>query len=336
MSARGVALLALVAAVALAGVILSREPQQRALGDDAIGEPFLPGLAERLEGIDAVRAVRGGGELVARVARGRDGWVTTNRWGYPADAATVRRVLDDLVAARGVEPKARDRAGHARLGVAPIDAAARRTLALTLEGVGEDLTVILGERAAGDAAGRYVRRHDADRAWHVEPAVARPDRVADWLDERLVDIPAKAVQRVDIDTVDGEPVRVRRRAGGLAVERPRGRSPLSETTPRSLARVVTDLRLTDVQRAADAPAWPRLATARFETKKGLIIRLRAYTPRRASPRHAVRLHAHTRADAAQGVGERAARLNERWRGWSYTVPDYKFTNATRTLEAVLE
>lgn len=336
MSARVLAVLALLAVAALAGVVVTRAPDRSPNEAAGVGEPFLPGLAERVERLEVVRAVRGGGELIARVARDGGDWVVTNRWGYPADAATLGELIDDLVAARRVAPKARDAAGHAQLGVTAIASADERTVAITLEGVDDGLSVVLGERVAGDRAGRYVRRADADRAWHVEPAIERPDRIADWLDDRLVDIPVDAVERVDIDAVDGEAVHVRRREGALALERPAGREPLSDTTARSVAQVISDLRLIDVQRAADAPAWPRLATARFETAAGLVIRLRAAAPRRSSPSHLVRLRAQAGPEASQSARERAARLNDRWSGWVYTVPEYKFTNATRTLEAVLQ
>ncbi len=335
MSARAIGVLALLAASAVVAVILAGGSNERRNSSEALGEPFLPGLAERLDGLTAVRAVRGGGELIARVARRREGWVVTNRWGYPADTATVRGLLDELVAARRVAPKADDAAGHGELGVGPIASAGERTVAVTLEGVGEGLAVVLGEAAAGDVAGRYVRRVDAQRAWQVEPAIERPDRIADWLDERLVDIGAESIVQVAIDPVDGEPVHVRRSEGALVLERPAGRAPLSATTARSLARVVADLRLTDVRPAADAPAWPRLATARYRTAAGLVIRLQTYAPRRGAERHLVRLQAHVDTEVSERVRERAARLNERWSGWVYTIPEYKLTNATRTLEAVL-
>jgi len=331
---RALVALATAAAVALAALVVTRGRDS-----SAVEELLLPGLVERLEGLTGLEAVRGDGVLIARLERREPAWVVANRGGYPADTDTVSTLLDQLVAARRIAPKADDPDGHARLGVAAVGEADARSVAVTLEGVDDGLTLILGEAVAGDVDGRYVRRAGADRAWHVRPAIDRPDRISDWLDERLIDIAPEAIARVVINAVDGEPVRVQRSDGddgALRLQHPPGREPLSSTTAESIARVLTDLRLTDVTPAQRAPDWPHRATAAFEMRSGLRVRLTTFAPGRSDERHFVRLQARAGAHAGPAVEQRAQRLNGRWSGWVYTLPAFKRTNATRTLEGVLE
>lgn len=339
MSARALVVLALLAAAAVAALVLTRGPALDTSPRDGAGEPFLPGLEARINEVTAVRVRRAGGALVARVARGDEGWRVTSRAGYPADTATLRGMLVGLARARRLQPRTERPERYARLGVADIERAQGRAIEVTLDGLDRPLGVVVGKPSAGDVGGTYVRRVGARRAWLVSAELGRHDRVGDWLDDRLVDIPAGRVRAVRIDAVDGEPVVVRQPAPGegFTLEVPEGRRPLSGSLARSLARVVADLRLDDVRPAADAPDRPRLATARFETFAGLVIEIEAFAHDRAEGAgHHVRLRATTTPDAGPEARTRAGILNARYDGWVYELPAYKLVNATQTLESVLE
>ncbi|MDZ7786595.1 MAG: DUF4340 domain-containing protein [Halofilum sp. (in: g-proteobacteria)] len=340
MSTRTLAVLALLAALALAGVWLTREPPPDAGREARAGEPFLPGLEARVNEVSGLRVRAAGGDLLAQVAR-RDGtWRVANRAGYPADTTTLRGTLIGLARARRLEPKTDRPQGHARLGVAPIEQAQGKAIEVALEGLERPAAVLIGKPSTGDVGGTYVRRVGAARAWLVSGELERHERVGDWLDDRLVDIPARAIRRVRIEAVDGAPVVVHHAepgADGFELQVPEGRRPLSSSIARSLARVVTDLRLDDVQAAPEAAELPRLARARFETFSGLVLEIEAFARSRAEDaHHHVRLRAGTTDAAGAEARERAGRLNARYRGWVYRLPGYKLVNATQTLEGVLE
>lgn len=341
MSGRTLAALALLAAVALAAVALVRGPGRATPG--AAAEPaerFLPGLAGQLDGVNAVRVRRAGGVLVARLERRDDAWVVANRHDYPADAVALRATLIGLAEARRLEPKTARPGAYGRLGVTDVDAAGAEGIEIALDGLGRPLAVVIGKAVRGDLGGTYARIAGQRRAWLVSGELRRRDTVGDWLDARLVDVPAELLRRVRIEPAAGAPVRVARNAGpgGFALEGiPAGRRPLSATVAQSLARVVTGLELTDVRPAAAVPDLPRVASARYETGSGLIIELRAHAGGAdGGAGRFVRLAAATTADAGADVVERAAALNARFDGWAFEIPDYKFVNATRTLEGVLE
>lgn len=332
--------LAVLAAAAVAGVLVTREPAVAPPTEIEAGERLVPWLEARLNEVAGVRVRRPGGDLVARVVR-RDGqWRVANRADYPSDTETLRGTLIKLSRARRLEPKSDRPEGWARLGVAAIERGVGDGVELALEGLGRDLAVLIGRPAAGDVGGTYVRIAGERRAWLVSGDLERHDRVGDWLDDRLVSIPAGRVRSVRIEAVDGEPVVVRQAeagSGDFALNVPEGRRALSTSIAQSLARIVADLRLDDVRPAADAPELPQLATARFRTFDGLVIEIEAFARGRAPEGDRfVRLRARATAEASAAVRERAAALAERFEGWAYEIPRYKFVNATQTLEGVLE
>lgn len=338
MSRRALAVLALLAAVAVAAVVRTRAPEPAAPGAEGTGgERFLPALAQRLNDVTAVRVRRGGGALVARLERRDGAWAVVNRHDYPADAGALRATLIGLAEARRRAPKTVRPEAYGRLGVTDVGAAGAEGVEIALEGIEPPLAVVIGKPASGDVGGTYARVVGERRAWLVSGELERRDAVGDWLDARLVDVPVERVRRVRIEPVAGQPVIVARGADGFVLENlPAGRRPLSGTVAKSLARVVTALELDDVRPAAAAPELPRIATARFETDAGLAIEIRAFAGEGDDAARFVHLAAATTADADAGVADRAAALNARFDGWAYEIPDYKFVNATQTLEGVLE
>lgn len=340
MSGRTLAALALLAAVALAAVALVRGPGRATPG--AAAEPaerFLPGLAGQLDEVSAVRVRRAGGVLVARLERRDDAWVVADRHDYPADAAALRATLIGLAEARRLEPKTDRAEGYGRLGVRDVETPGGGGVEIALEGIEPPLAVVIGKPSSGDVGGTYARIAGERRAWLVSGELRRRDSVGDWLDARLVDVPAERVRRLRIEPAAGAPVSVGRAAGSgeFALEDvPAGRRPLSNTVAKSLARVVTGLELTDVRPAARAPDLPRVARARFETVSGLVIEIRAFAGEGGGAGRFVRLAAEAVADAGAGAEEQAAALNARFDGWVFEIPDYKFVNVTQTLEGVLE
>ena len=341
MSGRALGVLALLAALAVAAAWHARQP---AVTDrsaaDTVGERFLPGLAERLERVTAVEARVAGGAQLARIERAGGAWRVVNRAGYPADPETLRGTLIGLAEARRLEGKTDRPDGWPRLGVEPVESASASGVEIALEGLDSPLAVIIGKPSTGDAGGTYVRSADGGgRAWLVSGAIERPDRIADWLDDRLVDLPAERILRVTVHARDGEPVRIERAQSGtgfVIANRPPDRRPLSNSIARSMARIVTGLTLTDVHPAADVDRPPRLARARFETVDGLVITVDSLAAvRDGGPRY-VHLQADTADDASTEVAQEAAALNARFQGWLYEIPDYKFVNASQTLAGVLE
>ncbi len=336
MSGRTLGVLALLTVVAVAAAWYVRQPVPEPSPATA-GNHFLPGLADRLPSVTAVRARTGGGHLLAYVVRDGDIWRVRNRDGYPADPETLRGTLIALSEARREEAKTDRVDGWSRLGLQPIEEPDAGGVELTLEGLDP-----APRNRRHDTGGTYLRRADDDdaRAWLVSERIERPAAIGDWLDDRLTEIPVQRMRSVEIVARDGEPVRIAReepRSRHFEIaNRPEGRRPLSNSIARSIARIVSDLRLTDVHPADSVDLPPRLAEARFETLDGLRVVIDAFAAERAQGTRYIRLRAETVSDAGEAVRAQADSLNTRFNGWLYEIPEYKFVNMTHTLEGVLE
>lgn len=344
MSTRRLAVLALLAVLAIAAVLYTRTPVIEP--PPAAGEVFLPSLADQVNNVSAVRVRTGGGHLVAELVRDADGWRAVNRWDYPADTATLRAVLITLAEARRLDERTADPEAYHRLHVDDVDAEAARGVELHVELPGESLAVIIGRT---DPAGRgtFARRPGEPRAWLVSGRIERFDRLDDWLDDRLIDLPVTRVRAVDIEPANGEPVHVRSERRGsddfVIANAPAGATLLTPTIGRSIARVVTDLRLEDVAPFGRLTEARSEALTRFHTWDGLQIELEAVTAgvdggveAAAARGEYVLLRAAAGPDADSAVREEAAALNARWRGWAYRIPEFKLTNATYSLARVLD
>jgi len=338
-SSRGLLVLGVLAALAVAGAVLTR-PQVDDAPEMEARPHFLPGLHERLDDISRVDVRDPSGQMLARVERRDRGWVVANRRNHPADLETLRGILIGLAEARELEAKTDRVEGHARLGVAAPGSGAGSGLEITLHGLGQPQSVLIGEPSTGEVGGTYLRRSGEDRAWLVSGELQRHDRIADWLDDLLVDVPAIRVHRVRIEPVDGAPVSVvlpSRDAPRFEIlDIPEGRRPLSRTLSKSIARGIADLRLVDVRPAADTALPPRLATSRFELFSGLVIEIEVFAPGRGQFGEGLaRLRAFAPTDAAPEVRARADALNARFDGWLYRLPEYKFVNLTYRFDQVL-
>ncbi|MDZ7829872.1 MAG: DUF4340 domain-containing protein [Halofilum sp. (in: g-proteobacteria)] len=339
MSGRGLLVLGVLAALAVVGAVLTRQPIDDVPETDT--RPyFLPGLQERLEDVSRVEVRSPSGEALARVERRDRGWVVANRWDHPADLESLRGTLIGLAEARELEPKTDRVDGHARLGVAAPGSGSGSGLEVTLHGPGEPQSVVIGEPSTGEVGGTYLRRAGEDRAWLVSGELPRHDRISDWLNDLLVDVPAIRVHRVRIEPVDGEPVNVLLPSQDAPrfeiLDIPEGRRALSRTLSKSIARGIADLRLVDVRPAADTRLPPRLATTRFELFSGLTIEIEVFAPGRGQLGDGLaRLHAFAPTDAVSDVRERADALNARFDGWLYRLPEYKFVNLSYRFDQVL-
>ena len=342
MNARALAVLALLAALAVGAVVVTRLPSQPANPQGATDTTnyFLPKLRDQINDVTAVQVRAGGGRLVARVERHGDRWVVANRYDYPADEANLRGALIALSDARRVAPKTRHADAWSRLAVSDVSKADAQGVELSLEGTRPPIRVIVGKPATGDVDGTYVRVAGDARPWLVSTDIDRQKRVGDWLDARLVDIPAKRVQQVRIQAADGQPVIVKHDPSNDIrfdiVNLPQGRRPLSKSIGRSLARVVADLTLDDVLPAERMPKLPRVAVARYRMFSGLVVEIQAFGSRKGDDgARWIRLEASASAQASDAVRKQARAFNARWKGWVYAVPHYKFVNMTQTLEGVL-
>ncbi|RMF98233.1 MAG: DUF4340 domain-containing protein [Gammaproteobacteria bacterium] len=364
-------LLLLLAALAVTGWWLAREQKPAAGGQ---GELFLPGLADALNGLETVVIKRAGGRVVATLRHGADGWTVAEANGYPADIGRLRRLLLALAQARVVEAKTARPERHDRLGVEDISREDASGIQLDLISPAYSASVIIGKTGVAGGSMAYLRRAGEDQAFLVDARLDPGRELRDWLDRRVLDIPARDIRRVTIEHPDGETLVIEKpdpEASDFTVLNiPEGRKLSYPGVANSIGAALAGLEFDTVRPAAETPrpAGPPVLT-RFETFDGLLIEARTW---RVDDGHLVAFSASaaeppamiTAAPAAGGdkAGEagpaaggesttdaepaadadtgkdpasRAAELNERLSGWLYALPGYKTDQLIRRMNDLL-
>jgi hypothetical protein len=265
-----VAVLLLGAALWYAG---SRLPAQQS----EVNEPFVPGLAARLNDVERVRILGAGATVLATIERSGDGWGLVERGGYPVDTAKLRTLLVDVAEARRVEAKTSNPALHERLGVEDIAIADASGEQLEIEGGGEPLRIIVGAGAARDR-GSFVRHAGEAQSWQID-RVLRVDREpVSWLQRDLLDIIVERIQAVEVLPAGGPRIAIARSqdsAGDFrVVDLPPGREQASEFVADATAGLLSSLRFDDVL-DADAVEVDEASRrkSRFLLRDGLRIEL---------------------------------------------------------------
>lgn len=177
--------------------------------DGAAGSVLLPELGARLEAIDRLQ-VRGAGDQVLVEIEKADGrWRMPARMDWPANQREVSRALFRLAQARRLEAKTARPERHARLGVEAVSAADAKGTELRLSGGGEPLRLTIGSNHPS-LGGSYARIGDEAQAWLLDVDVGPARNPIDWLDRRLLDLPAARVAQVRIAPAKGRAFRLTR------------------------------------------------------------------------------------------------------------------------------
>ena len=164
------------------------------------GGPLLPGLVERLGEVTAVVIRDAQGEATIRRVDG--GWGLGQRNDYPVDPNKVREVVRSLVQLEKAEAKTVRPERYARLAVEDVDAPGSKSKEVTLRNAaGEPIAqVIVGAAASavGAEGGTYVRIAGEAQAWLARGTLSTGVEPRDWVDRRLIDIPAADIRQVRV------------------------------------------------------------------------------------------------------------------------------------------
>lgn len=214
MTRKGLLALALLLAALLGGWWFSR-PVVPAQAPVAVAKPWLPVLQGRLEQVTAVEVRRPGQPLV-RLERRPQGWVLPAKADYPADQASVARLLQELAAARLVAPLT---SSPDSLGLVEPGAADAQALRVQVELAGmPTLVLLIGQPA--QQGGQLVRRADEQQAWRIDRAIELPANELHWLDRRVTAIAFASIRELVLRHAQGTPLHLFRelaREPGLRV-----------------------------------------------------------------------------------------------------------------------
>jgi hypothetical protein len=308
---------AAVALVALAVLVLSRG--DHSAGDAVAGGRALPGLADKLGEVAAIRLTRGA--MAINLRAGDGGWAVVETGGYSADQDRIRKLLLQLAELELIEPKTDKPELLARLDLDdPANGKSTEITAQTRNGAMLGQIIIGRDRPSDIAkgeAGVYVRKSGSDRAWLARGSFALGGDVLSWLDRRIIDIAPTRIASVVLTTADGSAAIVARSSADqpFAIDAPPADArPKPDAALAAPAGALDQLELTDVKRATDSPTpKDNTATAAFTTFDGVVIGLRLSPPEVGDWL--------TIQATGTGDGEAEAKaFNDRLSPWAFQIP----------------
>lgn len=355
MRGKGFVVLAVVTVAVVVGAmfVVQRDPAQA----PAVGGLLFPGLLARINDVAQVE-VRAGSEPFRLERKGRD-WVAPARNDYPLDGDKIHKLLVGAAGLERLEPKTDDPTRFDELGLRDPGEPDARSTEFSIRADDTLLAqLIVGERrpAKGDPnrTEYFVRVPGEQHSWLVRGTLPdRADELVDWLQQSVAAISGSRIARAQVHHPDGETLTAVRDAPGGGdfryAELADGAKMSGAWLINDIGRVLTDLKLEEVQPAAQAGAPSEGAIeAVSETFDGLRVRLSVWrdgertlaTLRAEFDEALVRHSADGEPPAgllsAAEVREEAQALDARWQPWVYELPDYKGDYLHRRQQDLIE
>lgn len=313
--------LALVAAtiILVAAAAYALVTGDRAVAPPPPPQPVFPKLAAQLGDLAWMRVSHATMNADFNLIAGR--WAVVEKGNYPAAPGKVRRLLLGLAGLTLVEPKTARPELFARLDLDD-PSNGRSTLISLQDRTGETVAqLIVGkvrhDRLGGGNDGIYVRRPGENRTWLARGSLDLPRDMVDWLDRRIIDIPAARIASVKLTAADGSTLALRRdqQSGTFAVaDPPDGAKFKDQAVLAAPAAALAGLQLDDVRPAsALRPPASGVAIAEFATSDGLTVTLRLFTSGTAD-------WVSVSAAGSDTAEKEAAALNAKLARWVYAIP----------------
>ena len=338
------ALAALLVIVLAAAVWLSTSRDGKAAKTSTLLYPALKG---QLDSVKAVRIYGAGNHRKAELVRVDNEWRVTERAQYPAASDKVRQLVIDLSAAKRIEEKTSKPSHYAALGLEDI---AGNTTGARVELVGPSgVDLIVGNTGPG-ANSRYVRKSGEKTSWLVDRMLGAPSEPKEWLNTRLIDIPANRIHSVQVQIEGQQPygaAKANRTDAHFSVDGlKKGQTLNTESAADPIASALANLNLEDVAPYAEWQNKAPQAHATYTTFDGVIVELSGWID--GNVHH---VHARARYDeplaqqfapkdknsppAPDRIAEAVA-LDARLQPWVFQIPDYKYSTLFTPLEGLLK
>ena len=371
MNSKNVGVLGLVAVAVIGGGIwLASERSASSLES---GKSLYPDLKKTLNDANAVRIHTAGDTLAVEIARKDDSWTVTERHGYPADEAKLRKLLLTFANAQLREQKTANPDNYPTLGVEDVSDANATGVRIEVAGVEPPVNLIVGKQGPG-LESQYVRKVGEERSWLIDASVDTSSGPADWLRKPLIDVSADRIQSATIETEGAKPYtasKSSRADADFAVDPlPNGKELSSSGAANSLATALAGLTLADVRPASELEGNPE-ARATYRTFDGLVVEIdgwsvederfvvvrtkfdealaeRFKTPaadKSEQPAEGESAAKASEEDASVDAGdkpvvpnvaEEAKTLSQSVEGWAFEIPNYKFDAIFKSLDGMLK
>ncbi len=315
--------LIILVAVALAAIGLGIwVSSERASQEETSTASLFPDLKKTINDATAVRIFTAGDKQSVEIARKDSAWVVSERHGYPADDAKVRKLLLSLANAKLQEEKTSNPENYASLNVEDVSAEDASGIRVEVAGVQPPVNLIVGKPGTSLDT-QYVRKAGEKQSWLVDADFDTTSVPQDWLRKTLFEISADRIQSATVQAKGAKPYTAAKNAKADAdfsvAGLPKGKKLTSPSAANTLATALTGVALSDVQPAAEFESPPDV-TATYQTFDGLVLEIKGWS--KDDKRY---LAGQARFDAA---------LADRFKAAS-EPPDSKETNAQDTAAAAM-
>jgi Domain of unknown function (DUF4340) len=216
MRARSFLILSAITVVVTAAAVVAVVSEDHPRSSIESGGPVFPGLSDRLGEVVAV-VVRDA-ERTATIHRVDNGWGLVESNNYPVPADKVRDLVRSLVELAKSEAKTDRPERYSRLAVNDVSAPDAQSKEVILQdAAGAPIAdLIVGNPAAGlgDDGATYVRVAGESQAWLARGALHPSTEPRDWVESKLMELPAAAIHRIKIAHPDKSTVTVTRDSAG--------------------------------------------------------------------------------------------------------------------------
>lgn len=344
----------------------------RSSQDEASTAALYPDLKKTINDATAVRIYTAGDKQAVEIARKESSWVVSERHGYPADDAKVRKLLLGLANAKLREEKTSNPENYASLNVEDVSTEEASGIRIEVAGVQPSINLIVG-KPGSSLDTQYVRKVGEKQSWLVDTDIDSTAVAQDWLRKTLLEIPADRIQSVTIQAKGAKPYSAAKSAKADAdfsvTGLPKGKQLASPSAANTLATALTGVALSDVQPAAQFEGTPDV-TATYQTFDGLVLEVKGWSkedkrylagearfdaaladrfkvPSETAPTQAdenkseaasagtAKADEPAKAAAAPNVAEEVKTLNERLSGWVFEIPEYKYNAIFKPLADLL-
>jgi hypothetical protein len=202
--------LAVAALLAISAALFLNAQRNRA--PDVNSGALLPSLAGELNTVTSLSVRRGSVTPTVTVHKQGGRWTVAERGDYPADVSKLRKLLQALSDAKITEEKTSNPASFAIIGVEdPSLAGATGATGAEISIAAQDgkHTVIIG-KPVGE--GNFARRGGENTSYSVEPAISFETEPRYWIDAKLIDIAAPAIQSIEVKPAAGAAYSIKRTA----------------------------------------------------------------------------------------------------------------------------
>ncbi len=344
----GLLIVTVIAVVAAAWIMMTRDVGAPARGEGVLAFPELADQVNSVRKIEVVQAGRTS-TLEGTDKGGKTQWSLKELYGYPVPIEIVRAVAAGMAQLRLVEPKTVLPELYHRIHVVdPGKKESKGALVTLYDPKGTKMASLIvgldkgGMLSVGDV---FVRRPDAARAWLAHGKVPVPDKQVGWLNQTIIEVDLPRVRESTLYVPGQPPLHVYKKHQGdqdfILEGMPKGYELKELFGAEDIARSIQTLTFEDVKpMSAVGLAYEGQPRLRHVTWDGLIVEEWAkevdgklWVALRARPDPSPEDPKKVGKDK---IAKEVAKINGVAGGWAYTLSTFETKNLNKTMASMTQ